>query len=144
MAVVTFDPAEFKVLYPQFGTLEDAQLEYAFQQACVYLDNTDCSPVSDVATRKVLLYLLTAHICALNYGENGQAPSPIVGRISHATEGSVTVQADYSTAVTGSQAWYIQTRYGAEYWEMTASFRVGKYVPGCSGPPFRVFLPWRP
>lgn len=141
--IVTFDPAAFKQVYPSFATLTDPQLVNAFNTATLYLSNTVTSRVQDVDQRAMLLNLLTAHVAAIEYGENGQAPSPIVGRISNATEGSVSVGADYP-AVPGSQAWYIQTRYGAMYWEATARYRVGRYVPQPCGVPVPVTIPWRP
>lgn len=143
MAVVVFDPAQFKLVYPSFATLTDAQLQYAFRLATLYLNNTDGSIVCDVGERTTLLYLLTAHIAALTYGENGQGPRPLVGRISSATEGSVSVSADYNVAP-GSAQWYAQTGYGAQYWEATAKYRVGRYRPAPSGYAVPVVVPWRP
>ncbi|QDJ35837.1 DUF4054 domain-containing protein [Bordetella hinzii] len=143
MAVVVFDPAQFKLVYPSFATLTDAQLQYAFRLATLYLNNTDSSIVCDVGERTTLLYLLTAHIAALTYGENGQGPRPLVGRISSATEGSVSVSAEYNVAP-GSAQWYAQTGYGAQYWEATAKYRVGRYRPAPSGYAVPVVVPWRP
>jgi len=91
----------------------------------------------------VLLYLLTAHVAALSYGENGQGPRPLVGRISSATEGSVSVSAEYNVAP-GSAQWYAQTGYGAQYWEATAKYRVGRYRPAPTGYAVPVVFPWRP
>ncbi|KAG1241446.1 hypothetical protein G6F68_016718 [Rhizopus microsporus] len=96
MGIVTFDPAEFKELYPSFASLTDAQLTQSFNLATLYLNNTECSKVPDVAQRKTLLYLLTAHIAKMAYGEGGQSPSGLVGRVSIATEGSVSVSSYYS------------------------------------------------
>jgi hypothetical protein len=143
MGIVTFDPAEFKELYPSFESLTDAQLNQSFGLATLYLDNTECSKVSDVAQRKILLYLLTAHIAKMAYGEYGQKPSGLVGRIGSATEGSVAVSAEYN-APAGSAQWYLQTPYGASYWEATARYRVGRYVPGPNGYAVPVVIPWRP
>ncbi|CUI41155.1 DUF4054 domain-containing protein [Achromobacter xylosoxidans] len=143
MAVVVFDPAEFRQIYPSFSTLTDQQLNHAFSMATLYLSNKDSSAVCDVDERKVLLYLLTAHIAALTYGENGQGPRPLVGRISSATEGSVSVSAEYNVAP-GSAQWYAQTGYGAQYWEATAKYRVGRYRPAPTGYAVPVVIPWRP
>lgn len=143
MAIVVFDPAEFKTLYPSFAGLTDVQLQNAFNVATLYLRNRDDSYVCDVDERKTLLYLLTAHVAALNYGENGQPPRSLVGRIGSATEGSVSVSAEYSVAP-GSAQWYAQTGYGAQYWEATAKYRVGRYRPAPTGYPVPVVIPWRP
>ncbi|OZI59941.1 DUF4054 domain-containing protein [Bordetella genomosp. 11] len=141
--VVIFDPAAFKEVYPTFATLSDPQLDNAFNTATLYLNNTPRSQVADVVRRALLLNLLTAHIAAMQYGENGQPPSPLVGRINSAAEGSVNVGTDYPVQP-GSQAWYIQTQYGAMFWEATAWLRVGRYVPGPCGVPVSVTIPWRP
>lgn len=97
----------------------------------MYLNNTDNSRVSDVGQRGVLLNMLTAHIAALNSGVNGNAPSGLVGRISSASQGSVSVSADMGPT-TNSEAWYQQTKYGAAYWQATAPYRTAIYVPGAS------------
>ncbi|MGZ9981549.1 DUF4054 domain-containing protein [Bordetella bronchiseptica] len=143
MAVVVFDPDEFKLIYPSFSTLTDPQLAHAFRMATLYLSNKEDSRVCDLDERKVLLYLLTAHVAALTYGENGQGPRPLVGRISSATEGSVSVSAEYNVAP-GSAQWYAQTGYGAQYWEATAKYRVGRYRPAPTGYAVPVVIPWRP
>lgn len=131
MAIVVFDPAAFKARYPEFSTLSDALVQAYFDEATIYLNNTDQSRVADVAVRKTLLWMLTAHVSALNGGVNGQPASPLVGRINSATEGSVSVQADMG-AVPGSAAWFLQTKYGAAFWQASAPFRTMQYVPGAS------------
>lgn len=143
MGIVIFDPVEFKELYPSFSSLTDPQLNNAFSLATMYLANTECSVVSDVAQRKTLLYLLTAHIAKMQYGEYGQKPGGLVGRISSATEGSVSVSAEYAAAA-GSAQWYLQTSYGASYWEATARYRVARYVAGPTGVAIPVSVPWLP
>jgi hypothetical protein len=102
-----------------------------FDQDCpLYLDNTASSPVPDLTKRAALLNLIVAHIAALNAPQaNGQSASPLVGRISSATEGSVTVQAEMGPP-SGTSAWWMQTKYGASFWQATASMRTMQYVPG--------------
>lgn len=131
MGVVVFDPAPFKVRYPEFATLADALLSAYFDEATIYLNNTDQSRVADVAVRKTLLWMLTAHVSALNGGVNGQPASPLVGRINSATEGSVSVQTDMGP-VPWSAAWFLQTKYGAAFWQASAPFRTMQYSPGVS------------
>jgi hypothetical protein len=129
MAVVTFDPAAFKIAYPGFASLPDPQVQNAFGLACLYLSNTDASIVQDVTIRATLLNLLTAHICKILYGENGQPPTAIAGRISSATEGSVSITMEALPQRPG-MAWYYSTSYGAMYWEASAPYRIAKFVPG--------------
>ncbi|MDN6041978.1 MAG: DUF4054 domain-containing protein [Acetobacter sp.] len=53
----------------------------------------------------------------------------LVGRITTARMGSLSVQAD-AGPVAGSQAWWLQTPYGAAFWAATTSLRIALYVPG--------------
>lgn len=131
--VVVFDVAGFRARYPEFASVADATLEAYFQEATIYLDNTERSRVQDLAQRRVLLNMLTAHIAALNSGVGGQAASPLVGRINSASEGSVSVSVDMGPS-TGSSAWFQQTKYGAAFWQATTSLRQFLYVPGRSWP----------
>jgi hypothetical protein len=131
--IVAFDPAAFKVRYPEFATVSDALLQAYFDEAAMaYLDNTEASRVQQVEQRSVLLNMLVAHVAALNAGVNGQGASPLVGRVNSAAEGSVTVSA-VMDGVPGTAAWFMQTRYGASYWQATAMFRTMQYVPGTPG-----------
>src|SRR5262249_17024930 len=88
--VVTFDPAAFKVLYPEFSPVADAALSYNFQLAQFILDNRCASIVVDANKRDTLFQPLVAHITALLNGANGQPPAGIVGRVNNATEGAVS------------------------------------------------------
>ena len=140
MGVVVFNATTFKARYPEFSTIADLTLQAYFDESTLFLSNANASPVRDLKRRAYLLNMLTAHIAALNSGVNGVPASPLAGRINQATEGSVTVSADVGP-VTNSQAWYLQTKYGAEYWQATAIFRTFRYRPGMSRP--AGMLPWR-
>lgn len=125
MPIVEFNPTEFKELYPEFTTVADVRLDYFFLQAGMYLKNTDASPVQNLGFRKILLYLLTAHI-ALLQGALAQdnLPTP-VGRVNSAQEGSVMAEFDYKG--TDNEQWYIQTQYGAAFWQATRGIRTMHY-----------------
>jgi hypothetical protein len=130
--IVTFDPAAFKARYPEFATLSNTLLQAYFDEAALlYLDNTEASRVQQVERRGLLLNMLVAHIAQINAGSSTQPASPLVGRITTATEGSVSVSADMG-AVPGTAAWFLQTKYGASFWQATAQFRTMRYVPGTS------------
>lgn len=133
MGIVTFNLAGFRSRYPEFASVPDDTMTAYFTEATIYLDNTDASRVQDVTIRSVLLNMLTAHIAALNSGVNGNAASDLVGRIASASEGSVSVSADMGPT-TGTSAWFLQTKYGAAYWQATAPYRTFQYVPGSSVP----------
>lgn len=129
--IVTFLPADFVALYPEFTGLTNGQMTNAFNLATLALANTCSSRVKNAALREVLLNLLTAHICKLLYGTNDGAGNVtpaqgIVGRINTATEGQVSVGAEM--IATANSQWYLQTQYGAQYWASTARFRTAIYV----------------
>jgi len=128
--IVTFDPAAFKARYPEFAGVENGTLELYFAEATIYHRNDGTGPVSTAAVQSSLLNMLTAHIAARYATVAGVAPSNLVGRISQATQGSVTVAADYGTTQSENEAWYNQTKYGADYWRATAIFRGFHYVTG--------------
>jgi hypothetical protein len=127
--VVIFDPTAFIARFPEFSTVTADTLTAYFNESTLVLDNTDASMVQQIEQRTPLLWLLTAHLAALYSGVNGQAPAQLVGRINNASEGSVSVATDYGTQP-ATAAFYLQTKYGAQYWQMTASIRAMQYVPG--------------
>jgi len=133
--VVSFNAATFQARYPEFSSLSPDVLALYFAEATLFLNNTAASAVTDLNVRALLLNMLTAHLAALFGGVNGQAATPLVGRVNSATEGSVSVSTDMGP-VYNSQAWYVQTKYGAEFWAATSIFRRFRYVPGaraCAG-----------
>lgn len=127
-AVAVFDPAAFKVAYPQWAALPDAQLQAYFDIATLYFRNDGTSPARTVAIQTLLLNLLTAHITFMSAGADGTGPSPIVGRVNSASEGSVSIGADYPA--TPTNAWFLQTPFGASFWQATAAYRMTRYIPG--------------
>ena len=127
--VVVFDPTAFKSAYPAFATLADAALQLSFDLATLQLNNSCGSRVTDANRRELLLNLLTAHITALKDGSNGQPAPGIVGRIDKATEGSVSVSAVMDTGNVYGKDYYVQTQWGALYWQATAPYRQMVYVP---------------
>ena len=57
-------------------------------------------------------------------------PAPgIVGRINTASEGSVSVGAEYGGDGGPNQDWYTSSRYGALYWMQTRQYRTALYLP---------------
>jgi hypothetical protein len=68
---------------------------------------------------------------------NVSPPLGIVGRINTATEGDVSVAAEWQAPPNANQAYFVQTKYGAQYWTATARFRLGIFVaapPGAYNP----------
>lgn len=57
-------------------------------------------------------------------------PAPgIIGRINTASEGSVSVGAEYGGDGGPNQDWYTSSKYGALYWLQTRGFRTALYLP---------------
>lgn len=134
---VVFNYSNFALRFPELVPYCNSTLAgMYFDEATGLLDNTPCSPVKCTSRRATLLNLLTAHICALNAPLGNQPSSPLVGRISQATEGSVTVQTELNVAP-GSAQYFAQTKYGISYWQQVLPFRSARYALG----PRRVFSP---
>lgn len=126
MTAVVFDPAAFKARYPEFAAVGDPLLSACFGEAGLYLSNADNSPVQNVTRRAVLLNMLTAHIAALGGALSSDGQPRPVGRVSSATEGSVSASMEYLAP--GSSAWFAQTQYGAAFWQATTSLRGFRYI----------------
>lgn len=147
---VTFNFATWIAQFPAFAALSQPLAQSYFDRATFLCDNSTRNPLFPVTNMlQTALYLLTAHIAWLNAPRDangnpaatGADPSAIVGRINSATQGSVSVQADMGEANAGSpsQAWYMQTRYGAEYWAMTAVTRTARYLANPTFVPSGIF-----
>jgi hypothetical protein len=120
-----------------FATVPDLALMNNFTLAELQLSNRCGSRVKAANVRELLLGLLVAHITALFNGVNGQPPQGVVGRVSQATEGSVSVAIEWGGTIAMAQAYYLQTQWGALYWQSTATYRTMQYVPprqnSCNG-----------
>ena len=122
----TFDYQAFLIRYPEFASISNSVLTSYFSEAVVFLNKRiQCN-------RVVYLNMITAHIAALFSGVNGNQPTGVVGRVSQATEGSVSASLEYAKVTSDLQAWFNQTTYGAEYWALSAGYRTAFYIPGHS------------
>ncbi|VEB99950.1 Uncharacterised protein [Cedecea lapagei] len=130
MGVVTLDIPKFRAMFPELSNVDDALLPFLFDQATDYLNNTEYSLVIDVIKRERFLYLLMAHLAYVRYGDNRKrGGSGMVGRISSATQGSVSVSSDLGP-IEFRYAWYTQSPYGMDYWQATKVYRMANYYPG--------------
>lgn len=132
LGVVVFDADKFLSQYPELEkqaaesfTWYD-QVQGWFQQATLIVNNTPCSVVKDLVERETLLFLLVRHFVELH---NRALQGGLVGRISSATEGSVSVSVEMPST-SPSSAWFYQTPFGATFWQMTLKYRGFRYVPG--------------
>ncbi len=133
LGIVTFTPAEFVAAYPEFTGITNAAMTQNFSIAQLLLNNSCGSRVRDANNRQTLLFLLVAHLTLLSSGSNDgagnvQPPVGIVGRIDTATEGAVSVSAQFDAPPNASLAYFEQTKYGALYWVLTARYRNFMYV----------------
>jgi hypothetical protein len=133
---VAFDYSLWSARYPELAQWVGMPLAQAYwAEACIYLNNTSCSPVCDNTpggVRATLLNMLTAHIAKLN-APIGGSPSPDqVGRINNASEGGVSVSFDSGVQPGTSPAagWLRSTKYGEAFWQATAVYRLARYRPG--------------
>jgi hypothetical protein len=131
--VATFLYSEFIGIYPEFNGAAQGACANNFTLATLFLNNCCSSPVCDPNVRLALLYMLTAHItfAFTPCPANNNQPSGVVGRIDSATEGSVSVSAEYMQEFSQSAAYFTQTKYGAMFWQATAQYRTMLYI----GPP---------
>jgi hypothetical protein len=149
---VYFDYKWWAIRYPDLAEWCSAgQAQGYFDIATLYCDNTDngtptpamCDlwmalgmlgyppiggPIQNISRRQILLGLLTAHVAALNAPIDGNPPRSLVGRISNASEGSISVAVDYPQ--NPNEAWFNQTKHGAAFLKATGQYRFPQYFPG--------------
>jgi Protein of unknown function (DUF4054) len=141
-AIVQPNYGQWLQQFPEFGTLVNS-VQYAnyFNMATLFVRN-DGGGLVDLSWQQALfLSLVTAHIAKLfaaNPDGSQPAGTQLVGRISSATEGSVSVQTDVNT--TENEGWYAQTQYGWTFWRASAIYRTMRYAPPQNQ---RVFNPWK-
>lgn len=129
MAIVTFDPAAFKARYPEFAAVANPTLAACFDEAGLYLSNSDNSPVQNLTRRATLLNMLTAHVAYIGGLLSADGMPRPVGRVSQASEGSVSAAFEGVPPTPGSGAWFQQSQYGAAFWQATSSLRGMRYIP---------------
>jgi len=129
MTAVVFSYSDWSLRYPELAVWTSQPLaQLYFNEAGLYCDNGDTSPITDLTQRAMLLGMVTAHIAQLNAQLNGQASPQLVGRISSAGQGSVNVSTEMN--MPGTAAWFMQTKYGAAFWQATVQYRTMQYAPG--------------
>ena len=143
---VTFNYSQFVGAYPTFANCSPAQCAEAFAQACAIQPNNTCTPPFNAGTLPMLLNLLTAHLLWLtaprdnqgNPAATGKPPPALVGRINTASKGSVSAGVEWQDGGGNpSQPWFLQSQWGALYWQMTAQYRTFRYSPR----PTRIGIP---
>lgn len=124
---VTFNYSNWLVAYPQFSNVAEPQITGpVLALAEVYCRNDGGGPINDTNTQTQALGLMVAHVAQLMYGSTTQPVSPIVGRVSSASQGSVSVSADFPQG-SPEAAWYNQTQYGAMFYQLIKAVTRGRY-----------------
>lgn len=132
-----FDYANWVALFPQLAGVTESQATLYFNNfAVLYVRNDGGGPVDDPVMQAGLLNLTVAHIATLlSPTVNGvpttggsTPPSPLVGRINQATEGTVNVSTEMPDQQPNA-AWWNQTPYGAAVWMALKPFRTFRYMP---------------
>jgi hypothetical protein len=127
---VSFDYGLWCLRFPELASVPETLADQYFLDACDQFNNSARVGITDPARRLRLLNLLTAHLAKLNATINGVAPSGMVGRVSSAAEGSVSVSTDFASGGSAQEAYYSQTPYGVQFWASTAGLRMARYLPG--------------
>ena len=126
---VTFDYNGWSASFPTFSNVTEGQITgIVLTVAQQYCRNDGGGPVTDATLQLTLLNLMVAHCAQLMFGSTTAPASAIVGHITNAAQGSVSVAAEMPASA--NAAWFMQTQWGAMYWQMTAPFRTARYVPG--------------
>jgi hypothetical protein len=138
---VTFDYPTWTTRYPEFATLPQSMAQTFFDEATLFHRNDGGGSINDPVAQLTLLNMLTAHLAQLfkthtSPDGDSHAVSELVGRVSNASQGQVSLQADFDVPA-GTPQWFAQTKYGAEYWTVTAPYRLFRFRPG----PHRIFAP---
>lgn len=128
-ASITFNYATWIPAYPQFINTPQPTIELVVVPLAQVQCRTDGgSPVRDQATLTVLFGLMVAHVTQLMFGSTIAPLTGVVGRVSQATQGSVSVSAEYNNP-NPAAAWFLQTPYGAVYYQAISGFTLGVYAP---------------
>jgi len=144
MAIAEFNYSAWVSRYPEFeGAVDQGRAALFFAEAGLYLDNSDCSPVTDLTARLMLLNMVVAHLAVLSGAlEPDGKPTGMVGRISTASEGSVSISVD-TGLMPGTAPWFQQTSYGLSFWQATKNLRTARYVPAGAYVSEPWASPWR-
>lgn len=142
---VVFNIGEFFGAFPELSTAPPLRVQMAFTAATTIIDNSEDPDIVDADQLKQALYFLTAHICLLmasavtvtagdpSCGGSGASISPgMTGRLSSATEGSVSIATEAITSADASalEKWMASTQYGALAWMIIRPLFAPFYTAG--------------
>lgn len=132
---VTFSVARLLAICPalsqayETGALTEDAAALAWDVACSSLGGAgDGSPYPynpgvSVRVREFVLYAATGHLLLLDL-----TPGGAQGRITSASQGSVSTSFDLVKANKALADWWLQTPCGARFWMLTGAYRAGGRV----------------
>ncbi len=128
---VLFDADEFTAAFPHSNasSLPCAVLQAMWEVAISFVGDDDSNsmapydPEHGIIERRVLLHLALSHLIQMQSmaANNGG----LNGRITSASEGSVSISIETYKADSLSSQFWTQTNDGAMYWMMTTKYRLG-------------------
>lgn len=124
----TFDLSAWRVRFPEFNGVPDELVSAIALDVPLYF-NPDTVPIDQQAP---LFNMVVAHLVSRSPGAVAGSPASqgLVGRVSSASEGSVSVSLDAGPAASATAAFWLQTPYGQLFWTMTAQYRRFRYRTG--------------
>lgn len=136
MAKVEFSKEYFTQAFPalDLSSFSEFALQYVWQLAVHFVGDSDANsfapydPEQGVFERRDLLYLATAHIIQVQLLAQQNMASGLSGRVTSASEGSVSVGVEPFKADSLNAQWWSQTPEGQIYWMLTAKYRLGGRV----------------
>ena len=135
MGAIVFNTADFRAQFPAFQCtppIADSTLQAYFTQATFYISNRGWNfSFSNTAQKTQALYLMTAHIAALN---RFIATGETAGIMTNATVDKVTVTIEPPPAQNQWQYWLQTTPYGSQLLALLQIVSVGGFynTPQCS------------
>ena len=135
---VIFDFPQFTALFPEFSGLGPALCSAYFMRATGnIISNSTTNPMYGDGNLPFLIYLATAHVAYLNCPKDqagnpsagGTPASQAAGRVSSASQGSVSVQTEWpANDPSGQEKYLMQTKYGQEYIAAMGPYKTGRYA----------------
>jgi Protein of unknown function (DUF4054) len=132
---IVFNYGAWVAMFPEFAAVSQPMAQGYFNRASLFCANDTRNPAFCAGILPTLLDLATAHVAWLsaprdangNPASTGQPASSLVGRISNAAEGSVNVAVEWNGSGSPSESYFVQTKYGAEFWQASAQFKTARY-----------------
>lgn len=138
---VAFDYDQWIAAFPALATVLEAQANAAWDLAGLIWPNDGTGPANTEAEQRALMGYLTAHVVQI---DRTSSTGGMTGRVTSASQGSVSASVESFGPMNLSRAWLSQTPYGQAFLVATMKYRGARWY----GAPRRSFEPagvtWRP